>query len=243
MPSSDQQTLGDALGELETILKIRQRLEDRACKDYLFTPEWMDNLLTTKVRELSDAEETLSTHERLQYLSRILDCHFALIERALTGLADQLTIVIVRQKSKLEEHSGVSEITTSGRVCPESPLGGPPEGWKLEAFGTRYDDLRGGNLRLIWDNYTTAMKVWKGQKNSANRFLDLPIFPGDIEQFSYSKKGSEVLLQQCLQERTGTRIYLRLENSEAVSSLYDFLVQVSVNADLVRQCLSRYTLK
>ncbi|KAL8673254.1 MAG: hypothetical protein Q9168_002331 [Polycauliona sp. 1 TL-2023] len=240
MSSTGQTPLGEVLDEVETVLGIRHKLQDRAARDYPFTPDWMDKFLGQKVRQLSQAQETLTTLQRLQCINRMLDCQFDLIEQGLTGLADQLTLAIVSQKSELEDQQSSATATADGPVCAESPSGDRPEGWKLQACATGDSRVRGGDLRLLWVNGTKTLKVLKGRKNKGNTILDLEIFPDDLEQFFCSKKGSKVLLEQCFEDESKTTVYLRMENSGDVASLYAFLLEASGNVDFERQVLTRY---
>lgn len=69
--------------------------------------------------------------------------------------------------------------------------------------------------------------------------LDLEISPDDLEQFFCSKGGSEVLLEECFEDQSKATVYLRMENSGDVASLYAFLLETSGNVDFERQVLTR----
>ncbi|KAL8998799.1 MAG: hypothetical protein Q9169_002249 [Polycauliona sp. 2 TL-2023] len=237
-PSSERDPLGEVLEEVETILGIRRKLGDRAAREYPFPPDWMDKLLVRKVQELSQAEEAPSTLKRLQYIDRMLDCQSTLIDKGLTGLADQLTLAVFSHKSKLEEQKDMAKAAGTGQVCPESPSGGRPEGWRLRACGTRDQHTRGGNLRLLWDNYSKTFKVWKGRPNTGNTILDLQIFPHDLEQFICSRTGSKVIIEHSFEDQANDSVYLHMEKPADVSSLYEFLIEISENVDFERQILS-----
>ncbi|KAL8903043.1 MAG: hypothetical protein Q9207_004200 [Kuettlingeria erythrocarpa] len=105
MASTDARILGEVLQEVEGVLVVRKQLEKQNPLHAIFTPNWMDCLLHSRVRALEASTATVAMAQGLGHLARLLNVHNDLAERDFPGLAWRVILVFARQKSLLEDQS------------------------------------------------------------------------------------------------------------------------------------------
>lgn len=106
-----QTPLSDALAEVQGILKIREKAGSMETVRVAFGPSWMDDTLHTKIRKLEDCSTDCSMVQGLDNLSRLLDVQRYLSNKSQTALVNQLTLIIIRQKSALESNVNTSDVS------------------------------------------------------------------------------------------------------------------------------------
>ncbi|KAL8676674.1 MAG: hypothetical protein Q9186_006827 [Xanthomendoza sp. 1 TL-2023] len=206
MAPTAKYSLGDALSEIETVLRIRKKLEEMAPKPTVLGERWMDNILRIMIQELESTSSSSSTLQNLNYLGRMLDILDDLIHRKLDDMADQLTMALVRHKSRLEsthrhgsnahdhhdthhKQSSKGNSSTSGRDTRKD--------FDVTVCSSQYHKFyrTDGPLRLGWHEDFKAFHVFRDQQNISSLIPEMQIDPKSVRALYFSHGRAKILVQ------------------------------------------------
>ncbi|KAL8826356.1 MAG: hypothetical protein Q9170_007431 [Blastenia crenularia] len=190
MSSAQDRDIAEVITEVEGALVVRKKLEGKNEQQSVFNPEWMDTLLRSRVQQLEDTGVSSSMTQGFDHLGRLLDIQHALMERHHFDLVNQLTLVIIRQKSSLasRDKDHTAGIHTNPRPFmtgaipyhnfehihhdpqPSFDLDGVQDNFPLLALGSDNIKFSGANedLCLVWREDRGALQCKRLGDNLTN---------------------------------------------------------------------------
>ncbi|KAL8840319.1 MAG: hypothetical protein Q9170_001403 [Blastenia crenularia] len=112
----------DVLHELNSILSLRKKLEVRKNQQHLFSSQWINALLFSKLEELAQSTPSTSLIEGLENLTQMLDLHQDLLDRGFADQIPRITVAIVRQKEGLGQEGPRAEGANKADATKGSPI-------------------------------------------------------------------------------------------------------------------------
>ncbi|KAL8720078.1 MAG: hypothetical protein Q9225_003013 [Loekoesia sp. 1 TL-2023] len=262
MGSPASRTLDQVLPEIEGILEVRQKLVNMESLQVTFGPEWMDGMLRIKIQELENSNNEGSTIQGLSNLGRLLDVQRNLLERNLMGLVDQMTLVIVRQKSALEAQGDASEDGASAKAPIEPVITGAipfsevhyghptpkpsstatddvQEGFRVVAFGVENVKFSGPgeDLCLVWKEDRNAFRCYRGRHILTQASPYLQVVPNNVTLFKCSMDSNKVLLKSSVEVQHDVPFFAQFADNEDVLEFYEVLLD-KANHNIRRQLLT-----
>ncbi|KAL8803948.1 MAG: hypothetical protein Q9200_006018 [Gallowayella weberi] len=239
MASSANQSLGDALLEIETVLKIRRKLEEMAPKSTIFGERWMDNILRIKIQALESTSSGSSNVQNLNYMGRMPEILDALINRKLDDMVDQLTMALVRHKSSLDPtHRHLSNAHEHGdalhsQYSAANTLAfgrGARKDFDVIACSSRLHKFYStdGQLWLSWHEELQVFHVFRDLQSLSSSISELKVDPKRMKAIYFSHGKAKILVRSAGQEND-MPFYFEASDTKTVLGFYAFVTELATD--------------
>ncbi|KAL8751372.1 MAG: hypothetical protein Q9184_006089 [Pyrenodesmia sp. 2 TL-2023] len=198
-----------------------------------FSVKWFEFHLCSKIRELEGAPVDRTPLGGIKNLNLLVRLHRELTALRIRDIDHHFTVAISAQKALVDNHGCAQR-----RCTPVAPMrsGVAPargmETFAIEAIATKDQKVSQGyqeDLYLVWETDSRAFRCVKGHIIITSMFPDFRIVADEVTDFICSKEGTKVLINSKVDAQTEMSLFIIMANTEAVSRLFEQLLQHSSN--------------